>query len=308
VELGLLIVSGADERFAAHFAAMLHSAWTHHPTAEFYLLDCGIEPRTLADLTAFAISRGIQLTFIPIDVTLFRDLPTTKTLMSVAVYARLLIPDLFLSSTQRVLYLDADCIVVSDLTALWCADIGEAAIAAVEDGGGARLEREIGIQVEDESYVNAGVLLMNLAVWRRDKLAATAIAFIRKHSPRLLDQTGINVACAGKIALLPDEWNFQVHKLHQPKQWLRPRIIHYSGERKPWLHSDAPFAAVYLYHRNETPFRIKPPRTAQRSKVRRALNLLIGRRKYWDRLNLARRCDAFTSAYFNKVPRRVAAS
>ena len=59
----------------------------HNPAAEFYLLDCGIEPRTLADLRAFAISRGIQLTFVNLDVTLFRDLPTNKAL-SVATYAR----------------------------------------------------------------------------------------------------------------------------------------------------------------------------------------------------------------------------
>jgi lipopolysaccharide biosynthesis glycosyltransferase len=303
----VLIVSSADERFAAHFAAMLHSAWTHHPTAEFYLLDCGIEPRTLVDLKEFATTRGIQLTFIPIDVTLFRDLPTTKAL-SVAAYARLLIPDLFPSSTQRVLYLDADCIVVKDLTALWCFDMGNAAIAAVHDAIGARLEREIGIEVDDQSYINSGVMLMNLAVWRRDKLAATAIAFVVRRNPRMFDQAGINVACAGKIALLGEEWNFQLHKPRHPKQWLEPNIIHYSSERKPWLHSDVPLAAIYLHHRGQTPFPIASPGAAHRSRLRCALNLLIGRRKYWDRLNLARRCDAFTSAYFNKVPRRVAAS
>src|SRR5215510_5542238 len=111
----LTIVSAADERFAAHFAAMLHSAWTHHPTAEFYFLDCGLEPRTLSDLRGFAATRGIGLTVIKIDVTAFRDLPTNRAL-SLAAYARLLIPDLFPSSIERVLYLDADCIVVADLT------------------------------------------------------------------------------------------------------------------------------------------------------------------------------------------------
>src|SRR5436853_26353 len=143
------IVSATDERFAAHFAAMLHSAWTQHPTAEFYLLDCGIEPRTLADLTSFASTRGIRLTVIKIDLTAFRDLPT-NTAWGVATYARLLLPDLLPSGIERVLYLDADCIVVSNLTALWHIDMGQAAIAAVEDGGSARLEREIGIEVEDE--------------------------------------------------------------------------------------------------------------------------------------------------------------
>jgi lipopolysaccharide biosynthesis glycosyltransferase len=295
----MLIVSAADERFAAHFAAMLHSAWTQHPTAEFYLLDCGIKPGTLADLRAFAISRGIQLTFFNIDVTLIRDLPTNKAL-SLATYARLLIPDLFPGSVERVLYLDADCVVVGDLTALWRFEMGNAAIAAVEDGGGARLEREIGIEVADEGYVNAGVMLMNLVVWRRDNLATAVMAFASKYNPRMLDQPGINVACSGKIALLVKKWNFQVHKLHRPKQWLEPSIIHFSGEQKPWFYSDVPFAAIYLHHRNQTPLAIKPPR-AYRSMLRRALNLALGRRKYWDQLIIARRCQAFAMAYFDRI-------
>jgi len=224
--------------------------------------------------------------------------------LSVAAYARLLIPDLFPSSTQRVLYLDADCIVVADLTALWRVDMGEYAIAAVEDGGGARLEREIGIEVDDEGYVNSGVMLMNLPVWRRDNLATKVMAFASKHNPRMLDQPGINVACAGKIVFLARAWNVQVHKFYQPRpQWLAPNIIHYSGEKKPWLHSDVPFAAIYLYHRNQTSFGIKPPRAVYRSKLRRALNLLIGRRKYWDQLIFARRCRTFATGYFDRIGR-----
>src|SRR3954451_14408770 len=219
----LIIVSAADERFAAHFAAMLHSTWTHNPAAEFYLLDCGIEPRTLADLRAFTISRGVQLTFINIDVTLFRDFPTTKA-MSVATYARLLIPDLFPDSIEKVLYIDADCIVVRDLTALWRFDMGKAAVAGVDDPYGARIEREVGIDVDEEGYVNAGVMLMNLAVWRRDKLGAAAIAFSGKYNPRIFDQSGMNVACSGKIVHLSEEWNFQLDKLRCPDQWIEPNI------------------------------------------------------------------------------------
>ena len=296
----MLIVSSADERFAAHFAAMLHSAWTHHPTADFYLLDCGIKPETIADLNGFATTRGIRLTVIKIDIAMLRDLPTNKVL-SVATYARLLIPDLLPRSIESVLYLDADCVVVGDLTALWRFDMGEAAIAAVSDPIGARLEREIGIDVDEQGYVNAGVMLMNLTVWRRDNLAATAIAFVTKHNPRMLDQPGINAACAGRIAALTEEWNFQLHKPRRPHQWLEPRIIHYSSNRKPWVHSDVPFAAIYLHHRNQTPFPIKIPRSAQRSRLRRLLNLLVGRRKYWDHFILTQRCKVFALGYFNRI-------
>jgi lipopolysaccharide biosynthesis glycosyltransferase len=298
----ITIVSAADEGFAAHFAAMLHSAWTHYPTAEFHLVDCGIKPRTLGDLREFATRRGIRLNIISIDPTVFRDLPTTKTL-SIATYARLLIPDLFPDSVERILYIDADCILVGDLLALWRFDMGTAAIAAVHDPSGALVEREIGINLDEGGYVNAGVMLMNLMVWRGEELATTAMAFVKKHNPRLLDQSGINAACAGKIAYLPEQWNFQLHKARRPGQWLEPSIIHYVGLRKPWIYSDVPFASIYFYHRNQTPFAIEPPRAPFRSPLRKMLNLLIGNRKHWNQLIIARRSQAFATAYFNRIAR-----
>jgi lipopolysaccharide biosynthesis glycosyltransferase len=290
----LTIVSAADEGFAAHFAAMLHSAWTHHPTAEFYLLDCGIEPQTLGALREFANNRSIRLNIVIIDATMFRDLPTTKA-FSAAVYARLLIPDLFPNSIERVLYLDADCIVVDDLLPLWNFDMGKAAIAAAPDFDGATVEGEIDI--------NSGVMLMNLAVWRHEELAATAMTFAKKHNPRLPDQAGINVACIGKIVHLPEKWNFQLNKPRGPGQWIEPSIIHYAGPKKPWIYSDVPFASIYLHHRNQTPFVIEPPRTPFRSQWRKTLNLLIGRRKYWDQLIISRLSQAFATAYFSRIAR-----
>ena len=108
---------------------------------------------------------------------MLRDLPTTK-LLSVAAYARVLIPELFLDSVERVLYLDADCIVVGDLTALWQFDMGNAAIAAVPD------QMERGFALDKESDINAGVMLMNLAIWRRERLAS--VAGFRQESPSFL--------------------------------------------------------------------------------------------------------------------------
>jgi lipopolysaccharide biosynthesis glycosyltransferase len=303
----MIIISTADERFVAHFAAMLHSAWTHNPSAEFLLLDCGIEPSSLAALTTYAVKQGIHFRVVKVDITLLHGLPTTKYWgieTSVATYARLLIPDLLPKTIERALYLDADCIVVSDLTALWQTDMGEAAIAGVADVGIAHLERESGIELDEDEYVNAGVLLMNLVVWRRDKLAEAVVAFIKQRQPNFLDQTGINAVCARKIMQLSDDWNFMVGALSRPLEGWRtpPRIIHCTGSRRPWQDRDAPFGAIYVYHRNQTPFPLDHLRLhAYRSPLRRALNLLIGRRKYWDRLIIARRCYAFATSYFGRI-------
>jgi lipopolysaccharide biosynthesis glycosyltransferase len=305
----MTIVSAADECFVPHFAAMLHSAWTHHPSAEFLLLDCGVEPSSLAALTTYAVKQGIHFRVVKVDITLLHGLPTAKywsVETSVATYARLLIPDLLPKTIERTLYLDADCIVVSDLTALWQMDMGQAAIAGTADVGIAQLERKNGIELDEDEYVNAGVLLMNLAVWRRDRLAAAAMAFINQHQPSFLDQTGINAACAGKIRQISDDWNFIVGAGWRTlEEWRKPpRIIHCTGPYRPWDYRDVPFGAIYAYHRNQTPFPLDRLRLdTSRSPLRRALNLLIGRRKYWNQLIIARRSQAFARAYFTRIAR-----
>ena len=288
----MIIVSAADERFVPHFATLLHSIWTHQPSVNVHLLDCGITPATVATLANFADRLGIALAIVPIDTTPFADLPTNK-LLSAATYARLLIPDLF-PSAERALYLDADCVVVGDLTDLWRTDLGEAAIGGVYDHAMV-MERRVGIALS--SYVNSGMLLMNLPVWRRERLSAAATAFIRQHQPGFLDQTAINAACAGRICYVHERWNFLLGAGHSVGNWVGPRIIHCTGVAKPWLHRNAFLGELYRCHRRQTPFPLAEPRADCPSKTRLLLYLLGGRRRYWYQFLIRRRARAFVEAY-----------
>jgi len=289
----MIIVSAADERFVPHFATLLHSIWTHQPSAQVHLLDCGITPATVATLANFASRLGIALAIVPIDTTSLADLPTNK-YWGVATYARLLIPDLF-PSAERALYLDADCVVLGDLTDLWHTDLGEAAIGGVYDYGMV-MERRGGLALS--SYVNAGMLLMNLPVWRRERLSAAALTFKRASSTvGFADQTAINAACAGRICYVHERWNFQLGAGHSVDNWVGPRIIHCTDSAKPWLYRDSFLGELYCCHRRQTPFPLAEPRSVYRSKARVMLEMLGGRRKYWYRLLIGRRARAFVAAY-----------
>ncbi len=297
--LPIVIVSAADERFVPHVATMLHSVWTHHPAAEFCLLDCGITPATLGMLRRYADRRVVRLTTITLNTELLRGLPTTQA-WSAAIYARLLIPDLLPEHVARVLYLDADCVVVGDLTPFWQMDMGSAALAGVRDRSA---QRQAELKVEH--YINSGVLLMNLPVWRQHSLTAAMLDYIRAQRPVFPDQTAINAICAGRMLLVPETWNFMLgENRRRLDRWTPPRIIHCTGGMKPWLYRDAFFAALYLHHRNQTPFPLAAPRAVYRSGPRRLLNLAVGRRKYWYQLIMARRCRAFIDAYLLRVRAR----
>jgi lipopolysaccharide biosynthesis glycosyltransferase len=289
----MIIVSAADERFVPHFATLLHSIWTHQPNAQVHLIDCGIAPATVATLANFADRLGIALAIVPIDTTLFADLPTNK-LWTAAVYARLLIPDLF-PSAERALYLDADCVVVGDLTDLWHTNLGDAAIGGVYDYGMV-MERRVDIVLS--SYVNSGMLLMNLPVWRRERLSAAALTFRRAYpAAGFADQTAINAACAGRIFYVHEHWNFLLGAGHSVGNWVGPRIIHCTGVAKPWLHRNAFLGELYRCHRRQTPFPLAEPRAVYPSKARLLLYLLGGRRRYWYQFLIRRRARAFVEAY-----------
>jgi lipopolysaccharide biosynthesis glycosyltransferase len=296
----MIIVSAADERYVRHFAAMLHSAWTHHPDARFYLLDCGISPQTLAVLTDWTMARGIPLTVIKIDLARFAELPTSR-IFPAAVYARLLIPELLPPDAERAIYIDADCVVVGSLSPLWDTALGDAAIAGVRDRGGP-LEGLVGEEARD--YINSGVLLMNLSVWRRNQLAAAALNLIMWHDYDFPDQTAINLICSGRKLFVSNGWNLMLGDPPLRLQGGALRILHWTAFKKPWLYRDALFGAAYLYHRKQTPFATASPTRVHRSWGRRFVNLLVGRPKYWRPVILGLRCQSLVDDYLARVAPR----
>lgn len=298
----MIIVSAVDECYVPHFATMLHSAWTHNPRAQFYLLDCGIKPATLRKLAMFVESHGINLRFLTVDTAQFDGLPTHD--WTRAIYARLLLPTLLPDSIERVIYLDADTLVLDRLADLWNTPLGSNAIAGMPDSGGLPMEeRRGGYRFTFNPYVNSGVLLFNLPIWRHDYLHKMAISFVRQHPNLALpDQTAINAVCDGRIVSLGVEWDFMPADNKRGMKWITPRIVHWTGAMKPWVYKDAPFGALYRYHRHQTPFPLTvPPSKVYRSKLRSFVNLLIGRPKYWYRFVMQRRSEAFIDRYLTAL-------
>lgn len=92
-----------------------------------------------------------------------------------AVYLSLLLPEL-LRETRRILYLDVDLIVMRDVSELVDVDLGDHPLAAARDGFISESPR---MPTSDDGpspspltygYFNAGVLVINADVWRRERI------------------------------------------------------------------------------------------------------------------------------------------
>jgi lipopolysaccharide biosynthesis glycosyltransferase len=131
---------------------------------------------------------------------------------------------------------------------LWATEIAGYALAGVCDPHGLSRREALGIP-SYASYVNAGVLLLNLTRWRADDLAGRLAQYIEQADSRLVfhDQDAINAVLYPAIKLLDYRWNFQAW-MFRPTRTApaaegaaiarsrgSPAIVHYTSERKPWL-------------------------------------------------------------------------
>jgi len=184
---------------------------------------------------------------------------------SPANYFRLLLPDLLPTRLESILYLDADTILKSDVRQLFDLFDSSYPLQAVLDYSGTlgnplvQLENPLRFGLSPSSpYYNSGVLLMNLATWRREKISRQIIQFAQAHPDSLffVDQTAINIVLSGRIGELPSTWNAQTeHPNVLNGQWAVPfirqdlsnaRLIHFTSEFKPWsLGRDLPHSSHF---------------------------------------------------------------
>lgn len=212
--------------------------------------------------------KDCEISFIKIDPSLFCNFPDFKdSYITKTAYFRFLIADL-LKDIDKVLYLDCDVIVPSEIKELFLQDITDFYIGGVEDIG-FYFDRMCSIKSFD-TYVNSGVLLINLKKWRQDNISQKLFDVVEQYNDKLVyhDQTAINLVCKGKIKVLDLYYNLQVFicykisiLLNHPlrKQLLQvikePKIIHYTNNRKPW-NTYCPLRKYYLEYEKLTPFSV----------------------------------------------------
>ena len=145
-----------------------------------------------------------------------------------ATYFRLLLPELLESQTDRVIYIDGDTLVLGDLGGFWEIEMGEHIVAGCVDATWPncklrkeqfdRHQREVPAVwkavPDDYPYMNGGVLLLNLAEWRRTKLTERCYQMMEVHpeSCEIVDQDLLTVLQIPRLVIDP-KWNIQAGAL-----------------------------------------------------------------------------------------------
>lgn len=239
----------ADQNYVDGLVATLGGVARHLPrnrTATVSVIDCGIRPDTrqrLAQLVATRL-KNLTLRFLPIDTAVLAKLPFPAGLAHAnqSVYTRIFLPEL-LPDTDRVLYLDCDLLVDTDVSPLLDFPLHGALVAAAVD-------EEMKTTGETREF-NSGVMLMDLTAMRADGLTRRAIAAASTRNTRHGDQTLLNELLRGRWTALDRRWNRQVFLLPTFSVFrTEPDTIwHIYMARKPWhFHRPGARGLVAEYH------------------------------------------------------------
>ena len=175
----------------------------------------------------------------------------------ISVMLRLFMGEMLPQELDRVLYLDCDTVVLQSLKRLWRTELGDCLIGAVmEPSIYPEVKSSIGLGPED-AYYNSGVLLVDLAGWRKEAVQRQLLAFWQEKGGQLFasDQDVLNGVLKGRIRTLPPKYNFFTNYRYFSYQALtgyspaysavsreqfqeakaHPVVVHYMGDERPWI-------------------------------------------------------------------------
>lgn len=182
-------------------------------------------------------------------------LPSSQNWISQQAYYRYILPDL-LQNESKILYLDIDILCCGKLGRLYSTDISKYYVAAVPDsyiesgyGRWKGFKRAVGLR-ESETYINSGVLLMNLGKMRKDNKVHEFLEnagqnrhnLLNKEHDYFVDQTIANLTFKDFIKVLPYKWNTIVHDYEHIGQ--TPKLLHFAGVHKPFTYADTHPAVI----------------------------------------------------------------
>ena len=135
---------------------------------------------------------------------------------------RVAFPKLF-PKHSRMLTIDCDTIVTQDISELWDIHLDDYYFAAVKEPSLSGYTHS--------TYVNAGVMLLNLKKLREDHKDDEMIRLLNTRSMYFVAQDAMNATCQGGIYELPGEYNASAYTV---KPAGTPKIEHYAGTNFLW--------------------------------------------------------------------------
>lgn len=239
-----------DDKFVDQLATVLFSIRLNSKPCniDIYVIQ-EKELEQTAKLVAFCKKLNINYHPIIVNKDLFANAPTTDRYPTI-IYYRLLAHEMLPDNLHKILYLDADTLVINDITKLYNTDISDYLYASAihtSITNTTEVINKMRLQNFDANgYYNSGVMLMNLDLVRQKVKAQDIFNYIKTHMLLLPDQDVLNALYGKEIKEIPDQiYNFdtrkdRIYEAISSGKWTidwvikNTAILHYCGREKPW--------------------------------------------------------------------------
>lgn len=257
------IVMASDQNYAKYVGVTIASILRKRRPSDilnFYILDGGINNETKQQIETLKTLGHFEIKYIQMDNSVFDKYPIPSEFhFTPATYFRLELPDL-LPELDRVLYLDCDIIVRTSLSELYKMDLTDAYCLGIRDVLVNQNISRLGL----ERYINAGIMLVNLAAWREINAPQKFRDFIGSNYDKIkwCDQDVINCVLQDGIKYIDPSWNCQLNEgdggysEQFRRAHKRAKIMHFISSQKPWQGHGGKYDRYYYSVLLHTPWRM----------------------------------------------------
>lgn len=171
-------------------------------------------------------------------------------------YYRIFIADLF-PEYDKVLYVDSDTVVRTDIAGLYHYNLGKNYVGAVRDQlvvqeeiYGDYVEKVLGIS--RGAYFNAGVVLINCEQFRKNHMLKQFIELLNAYTFVVAqDQDYLNILCKDNVLWIDPRWNVQMMgKI--PFEEDSVKLVHYNLAAKPWHYKGCRMGECFWEYAKQT--------------------------------------------------------
>lgn len=157
---------------------------------------------------------------------------------SIATLCRLYLADLV--DEDKIIYCDMDTAVIGSLQELWDMNIDNYYVAGAVDKGILDYKEYVEKFCNPETYINTGVILLNLKKIRDDHKTKMLTDYVNNQKLAFPDQDAINCIFKDKILYIDSKFNAGL-STEIPRKFI---VYHWAGEKKNWVY-DREFSNIW---------------------------------------------------------------
>ena len=243
------VLFSTNDKYVPYCRVAIASMLEHiSPENEYvvYIFHKGLSQDSTDVLTAFA-RENVRVELINVEARQHAAMYEEKWYTR-EIYYRLMAADV-LPDEDKIVYLDSDIVVLEDIAHLYAVDMGDALLGTVlaDRSSDRRMSEVLGVPIG--ATFNSGVLLCNLAEWRKVDVFRRCMEALERFQDKLRypDQDALSIVCGERTIGLDPRWNNTTCPPNRVGV-LQRGICHMYSALKPWnAAGDSNYALYYAW-------------------------------------------------------------